>query len=158
MALLFFQRIGTEFVEAPDNEPVEKDPSMNIVVYAHAENPSYQRLNHAIASLALGRQQEVYGKVSLFLQRFRIMGQHPDIIIIMPDAQEELDTLIHHRELFESTRTIVILPKREDAILSQGHKLRPSFMTFSDGDFGEIAAILEHLNLTQGNGHSLYNA
>ncbi|BBO81973.1 hypothetical protein DSCO28_25390 [Desulfosarcina ovata subsp. sediminis] len=126
---------------------------MNIIIFAHSDSSPYQRLNHAIASLDLVQALEVYGQLNHFCQRFRTIAHHPDIIIIMPDGSEELDRLIDHRELFENTRTIVILPQREEPLLSKGHKLRPSFITYCDDDFGEIIAVLQHVYMNQAHCH-----
>ncbi|BBO89190.1 hypothetical protein [Desulfosarcina ovata] len=130
---------------------------MNIIIFAHSDSSPYQRLNHAIASLDLDQSFEVYGQLNQFCQRFRTIAHQPDIIIIMPDGAEELDRLIHHRELFENTRTIVILPQREETLLSKGHKFRPSFLTYYDGDFGEVAAVLQRVCLNQAPCHHTHD-
>ncbi len=122
---------------------------MHIVVYANSDSRTCERLNRAIDLVELEDPPEVHADVSLFCQRFRSMEAHPDIIIIMPSSHEELDILIRFQALFENTRTIVILPEREHATLSKGHKFHPSYITYNDDDFKEVTAILTHLKHNQ---------
>lgn len=118
---------------------------MHIAIYADVDSQSFKRLLHAIRVADMGRPPEVHSDVSAFCERFRTVAYHPDLIIIMPTGLKELEVLADARDLFASSRTIVVLPKRESSVISTGHLFRPSFITFNDDDFGDVAAILKHL-------------
>lgn len=119
---------------------------MHIVIYAESQNLAYHRLNQAISSLNTTQTIEVHDEIGLFVQRFRVIAVRPDLIIIIPNSPEELDILLTHRELFENYRVITILPNREKETLSKSHKFHPSFITFEDEDFKDVAAIVKHMD------------
>jgi hypothetical protein len=120
---------------------------MQIVVYSNSDNQTCERLSRAIDSVGLVDPPEVHTDVTLFCQRFRSANMRADLTIIMTADQDELDLLVRFRDLFENTRTIVILPERETAVLAKGHKLHPSYMAYRDDDFMELAAIVNHLKI-----------
>lgn len=123
----------------------EKEPPMQIAIYANAESQSFNRLHQAITLANVGRPPEVHSDVRLFCECFRALAYHPDVIIMMPTCFEELETLAAVRDLFANSRTIMVLPMRESALISVGHLFHPSFITFADEDFKDVVAILKHL-------------
>lgn len=119
---------------------------MHIVIYGDHKNLVYHRLNQAILSLNTCLSIEVHDEIDLFVQRFRVITVRPDIVIIIPNSPEELNILLTHRELFENYRIIIILPNREKETLSKSHQFHPSFITFEDEDFNDVAAIIRHMH------------
>lgn len=117
---------------------------MHIVVYTHPDGHAFHRLNQALASVDLDRPPAVHSDVDQFCACFRSVSSRPDVVIIMPERSEELDALAEIRDLFEDRRTVVILPERESGTVSKGHRFHPRFITFDDGDFTEVAAVLQH--------------
>lgn len=118
---------------------------MQIAIFSDLNSQSFKRLLHAIQLADMGRPPEVHSDVKDFCGRFRTVAYRPDLIILMPTGLKALEVLADARDLFASSRIIVILPKREPSVVSMGHLFRPSFITFKDDDFGEVAAILRHL-------------
>jgi hypothetical protein len=118
---------------------------MHITIYADADSQSFKRLDDAITLADVGRPPEVHSDLNLFCDCFRAAAYTPDLIIIMPTSFDELTALAAARDLFASIRTIVILPEREPPTISLGHLFHPSFITFDDDDFQDVALILKHL-------------
>jgi hypothetical protein len=118
---------------------------MHIAIYADAESQPFKRLHDAITLADVGQPPEVHSDLNLFCMCFRAVAYHPDLIIIMPTCLDELEALAVVRDLFASIRTIVILPEREPPTISLGHLFHPSFITFDDDDFQDLALILKHL-------------
>lgn len=118
---------------------------MRIAIYADAYSKSFNRLHQAITLADVGQPLEVHSDVSRFCECFRALAYHPDVIIMMPTSHEELMDLVAVRDLFVNARTIVILPERGAFVVSMGHLFHPSFITFNDEDFQDVAAILKHL-------------
>lgn len=118
---------------------------MHIAIYADAHSKSFNRLHQAITLVDVGQPPEVHSEVNRFCECFRALAYHPDVIIMMPTSNEELKDLVAVRDLFSSARTIVILPERDASVVSMGHLFHPSFITFNDEDFQDVAAILKHL-------------
>jgi hypothetical protein len=83
--------------------------------------------------------------MNLFCQRFRTVADHPDVIILMPDSPEELDTLLQFGELLMNERIFMILPDGKGQSLAKAHKIHSRYITFEDDEFKEVAEILDHM-------------
>lgn len=119
---------------------------MHIVIFSDCKNLAYHRLNQAISSLNTTQTIEVHDEIGLFVQRFRVITVRPDLIILVPNSPEELCELLIYRELFENYKIIIILPNREKETLSKSHQFHPSFITFEDEDFNDVATIIRHMD------------
>lgn len=64
------------------------------------------------------------------------------VAVLMASDQEDLDTLIAMGELLREMKLIIILPDGKKETVERGHALHPRFLTFVDGDLGEVAAVL----------------
>jgi len=49
------------------------------------------------------------------------------------------------RDLLAETKIILLLPDRKRATVSKGHNLYPRFLTYMDGDFSDVAAVLQKM-------------
>ena len=67
------------------------------------------------------------------------------IAILLAESQEELLDLLALRDLFWNLRIILIIPDRKSETVAMGHMLRPRFLSYADGDFSDVAAVLEKM-------------
>ena len=142
---MLFKRLSIRPNVTPRVRISIKETPMHIAIYADAYSKSFNRLHQAITLAELGRPPEVHSDVRRFCECFRALVYHPDVIIMMPTSYAELKDLVAVRDLFANARTIVILPERDASVVSMGHLFHPSFITFNDEDFQDVAAILKHL-------------
>jgi hypothetical protein len=68
----------------------------------------------------------------------------------LASSREDLEAILSIVELFYDLRIILILPDRKKETISKGLKLYPRYLSYADGDFSDVAAVLEkmlgHLN------------
>lgn len=64
------------------------------------------------------------------------------IAVLFASSQKELDQLVSLKKHLRVARVILVLPDREKHNLSGGYQLQPRFLTFADGDLGEVKAVL----------------
>lgn len=62
--------------------------------------------------------------------------------ILLPADIEELMRIIALQNLFGDIPIILILPDRQKNTIALGHKLRPRFVAYADGDFSDVATVL----------------
>jgi hypothetical protein len=65
-----------------------------------------------------------------------------DIVILHAADRTDLDEILSIRQLLDDLRTILILPDRDHDTIAQGLTLRPRYLSFTDGDFGDVSAVL----------------
>ena len=71
-----------------------------------------------------------------------------DVILysmFLEGAGEQLRDVLSIRHLFDNIKIVLILPDRKNETIVIGHKLRPRFLSYTDGDFKDIAAVLKKM-------------
>jgi hypothetical protein len=75
------------------------------------------------------------------------------LAILHINAVEEMDHLIHLKNLLDDIRIILIVPEVNEDTTQKGYQLYPRFMTDSNIDMNHLAAVikknLEYLNIKQ---------
>jgi len=64
------------------------------------------------------------------------------IALLVPANRSELADIITLKTILGDIPIILIMPDRENNTISLGYKLRPRFITYADGDFLDVAAVL----------------
>lgn len=72
----------------------------------------------------------------------RPSGFKEGIAVLFVKSREELLELQSLGELLCDLRIILLLPDDEEETIAAGHLLRPRFLSYADGDFREVAAVL----------------
>ena len=83
--------------------------------------------------------------VEALCERFRFSLMDQVILILFPEDKMQLEELINMGDRLNDVSIILVLPDREPTTISAGHKLYPRFVTFVDGDFSHVAAVLDKM-------------
>ncbi len=67
------------------------------------------------------------------------------VAVIMVAERDELAALARRENTWGRLKTILVLPDRDPETVSLGHKLRPSYIAFSDGCFADVVTVLKHI-------------
>ena len=65
--------------------------------------------------------------------------------VLLAASKGQLSELLSLRELLNDVRIILILPDRGRETISQGHLLRPRFLSYADGDLTDVIAVLSKM-------------
>lgn len=103
------------------------------------------RLLETIEGLAINEKIEIYRRIDSLAQRLREPTYNIDVSILMIANKEQLSGILIIKEQLRNIKTILILPDREYETLSKGHELYPRFISFIDGDFKDVGAVLEKM-------------
>ena len=117
---------------------------MKLFLYAKDKNGAGGRLQRVLEVFGKQTEIEVYRTVEgLCHGRLRHNGGSIETIAILLAAeQEDLRALLSIRDWIIDLRLILILPDREKGTISKGHLFRPRYLTYADGDFLDVAAVL----------------
>jgi hypothetical protein len=66
-------------------------------------------------------------------------------VVLVPTTAADLEQIVQARILLEDIRTLLVLPSHDAAMVALGHRLRPSFIAFHDGDVSEVGAVLDKI-------------
>ena len=67
------------------------------------------------------------------------------IAVLLAHSKKELQSLLSIRDLIADVRVIMVLPDREDDTIKKGFLLYPRLVTYVDGDFVLVAAVLKKM-------------
>ena len=115
---------------------------MRIIYYSAVSEPSCERLRRVIEMNFPRNHVEACRTIEALSQR---LGQPiPEllIVVLLTASREELSGIIMLRELLLDRRVILVLPDDEPETASQGHMLRPRFITYRSSDYSDVSVVL----------------
>jgi hypothetical protein len=115
---------------------------MSLLLYVNGTNGDAERLRHAVEHGGTGHCIEICEGKSSLIGRLRMRKFDLDIVILHAASRTDLDEILSIRQLLDDLRTILILPDRDHDTIAQGLTLRPRYLSFTDGDFGDVSAVL----------------
>ena len=118
---------------------------MNLLLYINGLNGAGIRLQRVIETGISKDRIEVYRDVVSLTHRLRRPRIDLDIAVLLVSSREDLEAILSIVELFFDLRVILILPDREKETISKGHKLYPRYLSYVDGDFSDVAAVLKKM-------------
>lgn len=79
------------------------------------------------------------------LQALRQPGHIQPIVILVIPTGEDLKNIMALAELLADVRIIMILPAHDRQTIAQAHALGPRYISFLDGDFQDVEAVLRKM-------------
>jgi len=118
---------------------------MGLLFYAASKNGAGKRLERMIEGLVPQEDIEIFLTIESFSQRLQQFRGDIYLMVILTTTTDELWEVFLIRNLLFDIPLILILPDRKPDTIAKGHKLRPRFITYADGDFSEFAPVLEKM-------------
>jgi len=115
---------------------------MRIIYYSAESEPSRERLQRVIEMNFPRNHIEACRSIEELSQRLEQPIPELLIVVLLAASREELSGIIMLRELLLDRRIILVLPDDEPETTSQGHKLRPRFITYRNSDYGDVSVVL----------------
>jgi len=115
-----------------------------IIFYSDKKGPG-ERLLGDIQTKIHGHRIEVDQTVKDLSDRFRYPMLDRAIMVLVAESRERLDGLISVGDLINNVPILLVLPDREPATISSGHRLYPRFVTYVDSDFSDLVSVLSKL-------------
>lgn len=90
-----------------------------------------------------------YPSIEKLASRLRNPMASDMVAVLLPADKDELTHLVSIRHLLRDIRIILVLPDSKEETISQGHALRPRFLSYADGDFSDVAAVTAKMMATK---------
>ena len=117
---------------------------MDLLFYA-VEGQTSRRLWSAVDKIVLGRQVEIYRAIESFARRLRQPVINGLAAVILAADNREFGKILDIGNLLRELRTILILPNSKDETVSRAYTLYPRFISYTDSDFSDVAAVLNRM-------------
>jgi hypothetical protein len=116
-----------------------------LLLYADGSNAAGKRLKKVVEERVPKDRLEIYRTIEDFSYSLRRPRCSETIAVLVPADMQALLALLCMGDLFWNVRVILILPDREQDTISMGFKLYPRFVSYADGNFSDVAAVLEKM-------------
>lgn len=118
---------------------------MKVLFYSATKNGAGKTAQSVVEDRVPKKDLEVYRSIESFSNRFRQFSGDVAAAVLVAESTESLLDLFSIRDLFTDIRIILILPDRQDETVSLGFKLFPRFISYADGNFEDVGAVLQKM-------------
>lgn len=119
---------------------------MGLLFYASNLNGTGKQLWDLQQDLAADYTTAFCQTIDGLALRLRQDHGNPKIAVLLAGSRKELLEILSVRDLLNNRfRLILILPDNKKDTVKKGHSLYPRFLTYVDGNFDWVAAVLEKM-------------
>jgi len=126
---------------------------MDLLFYANDTEDIGKPLWNLYLDLDGNHKGEFYLTIDDLAGRLRRPKGDHSIAVLLAAGRKDLEELLAIQDLLDRTRIILILPDRNKDTINKGHTLFPRFLTYVDGNFDWVTAVLEKM-LANNNGEN----
>ena len=118
-----------------------------IIFFSTSCGEAEERLLRVIETVVTARDIKTYRTIDSLSRGLRQRRNDDDIVILLASSKVELHylNLVSLRHLLSDMKIIVILPDSNADTVAKGHILKPRFLSYCDGDFQDVAAVLSRM-------------
>ena len=114
-----------------------------ILIYSGGGNtPLGRNIVNQIRQAVPGEKIVHVRTMEALVQRCRRLPRDIDVAVLPVNSRNELAGLCTLSGLLEKTKTLLILPERNQALISKAWELKPIYIDFSDSDFLDLSAVI----------------
>jgi hypothetical protein len=126
---------------------MRKEGGIMIIFFSTSCGEAEERLLGVIETVVTVRNIKTYRTIDSLSSGLRQRRNDDDIVILLASSKVELHylNLISLRNLLSDMKIIVILPDSNTDTVAKGHILRPRFLSYCDGGFQDVAAVLSRM-------------
>jgi hypothetical protein len=119
---------------------------MTVLLYNDWRDLAGARLRIAIRHELPGVEVQSYSSLDALALRLRTPGDQLVVAaVLMPPESSDLQACASLIPLLSGLKVLLVLPDHYAETIALGHRLRPSLVTFSDGDPAKVCAVLGKL-------------
>jgi len=121
---------------------------MKLFVYSRKLDGAIDRFQGQLESCMQGKITETFNSVKILSRRLcrpNTTREETIAVLFAVDRKDLLD-LISIRDLLDNIGIILILPDDKKETISAGHRLRPRYISYTDGNFKDVAAVLNKMD------------
>ena len=118
---------------------------MDILLYTTKGNRAGTYLKHVIESLVFEGKTEAYDSIEAFGIRLGQTLYEEAIAVLLAGNREELLEILTIGDLLNDIPIILIIPDQDRDTVHTAHTFTPRFLSQTDSDFKDVAAVLKKM-------------
>jgi hypothetical protein len=118
---------------------------MRVLFYAQSGDQAGDRLKQTLDETLPPDIVETQRSLTGMVQRLRNNRADLEVVIMMPANRLELSGIFKILDELGDVRLVLVLPDEEDETIAMAHRLRPRFVTYTNGDYSELRQVLQKM-------------
>ena len=118
---------------------------MQLIIFSSPLNMIGHNLQKGMQGIADRIQLNAFGDIPSLVAHLRKPMREDTLCILIPADNHDLHCLNTIRHLMRDMRLILILPNRQAETISEGHSLRPRFVSYVDCPLTDVTAVVRKM-------------
>jgi hypothetical protein len=118
---------------------------VKILFYSSKKEDPGMGIGARLRTLVPEESIEVYRSIEDLAHGLHRLYDHDTIVLLQARDREELLRILSLRDQLQGARVILLIPDREEETISLAHRLRPRFLSNSEGDFLSTMSVLRKM-------------
>ena len=118
---------------------------MDLFVFSTVSGENQEQLKESLKTFFPKRKVKICRTFEKLSRRLKLPAESGSIVVLAPGSREDLLKILSKRDLLRGLRTVVIAPDHEVETTGIAYQLRPRYLTYLNGNFGEFAAVLHKM-------------
>jgi len=115
---------------------------MTVLIYSIKTKGAGERILQVIETVVSEGNVNIYRSIDALSRGLRQPRNDMTIALLLASSKEDLLDLLSIRDLLWDMKIILVLPNSDPDTVAKGHMLKPRFLSYCDGDFVDVAAVL----------------
>ncbi len=116
-----------------------------IALFIPSRNEAEKRLMAMLEGMVRGVSMKTYRNPDSLRRRLLPGGSSALTVVILAATKQDLLSVVPLREMLLGFRVIMVLPDSDDLTLAMGWGMWPRFVSYADGDFQDVAGVLNKI-------------
>ena len=118
---------------------------MGVLFYGAVGNGTGAKLQEVLVQAVSRDKVETFPDLDLLSKRLCCFPSCMSIVVLLAATREDLAELLSLKHLLEDTRVLLVVPDGRPETVRMAHELTPRFLTYSDGDFSDLSAVIRKM-------------
>jgi len=114
----------------------------DVVIWAKPASDSTWRLQQVMQETVPQIGLEIVSTIEMLSERLKYPGKNGLVTVLLAGNEDELEEALTINGILRDSRLILIIPNSSREIVAKGHLLGPRYLSYADGDFRDVAAVL----------------
>ena len=117
----------------------------DVLFYIPTRGVAEERLMGAVGEVGVDVNMRVIRDTVSLKRRLVPRGPKTVAVVVLALTKQELFDLIPLKELLLDFRVLIILPDSDNVTMAAGWGMWPRFVSYADGDFRDVAGVLQKI-------------
>jgi len=118
---------------------------MDLIIFSPKKDEAGKQLQEVLSGSGLKAQTTVCPTFTSLVGELGRPAYDQRTAVLLAATRKDFNDILKIPDLLNDIHIILIIPDRDKQTIAQAHALRPRFLSYTDSDFQNVAAVLEKM-------------